>query len=384
MTTARARQPFGPGVGPTFVTANEPARADEHTFNPLPSGRVGVDLSILDLAPIPEGETATEAFERTVEWARHAESLGYSRVWVAEHHDFPNRLASVAPEVLIPHVAARTEDVRVGSGTVLLNHYSPYKVAETFAVMDALAPGRIDCGLGRATGTPTRDRALQADRSSRPRVDDHREKIHEVAAHLHDGFESDHPFADLDLPRSRDTAPEVWVHGSSESSAEIAGELGLRYCFAAFIRPQWAVDAMETYREAFRPSGFGAGPDEPTGMVAANVVCADTDEAAARHRALTEATHRRLRRGELDRPPLGSAEDAIDELGGVPDPTPADLEPDDWPRAISGSPSTVRSILQRMADRVDADGFVVLSRFADADAERRSRELLAEAFDLSA
>ena len=343
-----------------------------------------MDLSILDLAPIPEGESATEAFEHTVERARHAESLGYSRIWVAEHHDFPRRLASVAPEVLIPHVAAKTEDIRVGSGTVLLNHYSPYKVAETFAVMDALAPGRIDCGLGRATGTPTRDRALQVDRSSRPRVDDHDEKIHEVAAHLYDGFEGAHPFADLDLPRSGDTVPEIWVHGSSESSAQIAGELGLRYCFAAFIRPQWTVDAMETYRESFQPSEFGAGPDEPTGAIAANVVCADSDGEAARHRALTEATHRRLQRGELDRPPLGSTEDAIDELGGVPDPTPADLDPDDWPRAISGSPSTVRSILETMAEETGADEFVLLSRFADTGAERRSRELLAEAVDLSA
>ena len=341
-----------------------------------------MDLSILDLAPIPEGGTATEAFERTVERARRAESLGYSRIWVAEHHDFPHRLASTTPEALIPHVAAKTDEIRVGSGTVLLNHYSPYKVAETFGVLDALAPGRIDCGLGRATGSPVRDRALQVDRSSRPRVDDHAEKIEEVAAHLYGGFEPGHPFAELDLPRSRDSVPEIWVHGSSASSAEIAGELGLRYCFAAFIRPQWAVDAMEAYHESFQPSEFGAGPEEPTGMIAANVTCAPTDEEAARLRALTEATRRRLRRGEIDRPPLGSVEEAIDELGYVPEPTRTPIEPSEWPRAISGSPATVRSLLSEMAGQVDVDGVVIQNQFADVEAERRSHELLAEAFDL--
>ena len=341
-----------------------------------------MELSILDLAPIPPDGTATEAFERTVERARHAESLGYSRFWVAEHHDFPNRLASVAPEALIPHVAAKTEGIRVGSGTVLLNHYSPYKVAETFSVLDALAPGRIDCGLGRATGSPARDRALQADRSSRPRVDDHEEKIEEVAAHLYDGFEAGHPFADLDLPRSPDTVPEVWVHGSSESSAEIAGKLGLRYCFAAFIRPQWAVDAMEAYHDAFQPSEIGAGPGEPVGTIAANVTCAPSDEEAARLRALTEASRQRLRRGEIDRPPFRSVEEAIDELGSVPDPIAEPIEPGQWPRAISGSPDTLRSILEAMADQTGAEGFVIQSQFADVDAERRSRELLAEAFEL--
>ena len=120
-------------------------------------------LSIVDLAPIPEGGTATEAFENTTERARRAEDLGYSRFWVAEHHDFTDRLASTTPEVLIAHLAVETSDVRVGSGTVLLNHYSPYKVAETFGVLDALAPGRIDLGLGRATGDPVSDHALRED-----------------------------------------------------------------------------------------------------------------------------------------------------------------------------------------------------------------------------
>lgn len=343
-----------------------------------------MELSLLDLAPIPDGGTATEAFERTVERARHAEELGFSRIWVAEHHDFPNRVASTTPEVLIPHVAAHTDEMRVGSGTVLLNHYSPYKVAETFSVLDALAPGRVDLGLGRATGNPIRDRALEGGLDERQRAAgrDHRDKIDEVVSHLHDGFPADHPYSDLTLPRSRESVPDIWVHGSSPTSAEVAGDLGLRYCFAAFIRPQWAADALRTYRDHFEPSPVGAGPDEPRAMVAANVTCAPTDEEAARLRATTEATRRRLRTGRLHGPPIHSVEDAIDELGYVPEPTEAPDEPGGWPRAVSGSPETLRELLGEMTDDLGADGVVVQNSFADFEHELRSHELLAEAFDL--
>ena len=343
-----------------------------------------MELSIVDLAPIPEGGTATEAFENTVERAQHAEQLGYSRFWVAEHHDFTNRIASTTPEVLIAHIAAKTSEIRVGSGTVLLNHYSPYKVAETFSVLDALAPGRIDLGLGRATGNPVSDYALQEDRSQQQQhSDDHAEKINEAAAHLYEGFPDDHQFSELSLARSRDDVPEVWVLGSSPSSAAIAGELGLPYCFASFIRPKPAVRAFEVYHERFQPSSFGAGPDDPHGMLAVNVTCAGTDQEAARRRATTEASRQRLQRGNTDAPPIRSADEAIEELGGVPDPTPPDLQPGEWPRQISGSPSTVRDLLEQMTAQVGVDEIVVQNQIADPDNVLRSHELIAEAFDLS-
>ncbi|WP_137289393.1 LLM class flavin-dependent oxidoreductase [Natronorubrum halophilum] len=342
-----------------------------------------MELSLVDLAPIPEGGSATEAFEHTVERAQQAERLGYSRFWVAEHHDFTDSIASTTPEVLIAHVAANTSDIRVGSGTVLLNHYSPYKVAETFSVLDALAPGRIDLGLGRATGNPVSDFALQQDRSRRRSGGDHADEINEVAAHLHDGFPDDHQFSDLQLPRSRDSVPEVWVLGSSPSSAKIAGRLGLPYCFAAFIRPEPAVRAFETYREHFQPSSFGAGPDDPYGMLALNVTCADTDEEAARLRATTEASSRLLRSGRTDQLPIRSVEEAIDELGTAPDPTPTSIEPGEWPRAISGSPETVRDLLEELTAQVGVDEVVVQNQIADPEDTRRSHELLADAADLS-
>ncbi|MFH5801329.1 LLM class flavin-dependent oxidoreductase [Haladaptatus sp. CMAA 1911] len=342
-----------------------------------------MDLSLVDLAPIPEGGTATEAFENTVERAQHAEKLGYSRFWVAEHHDFTDRLASTTPEVLMGNLAAQTSDIRIGSGTVLLNHYSPYKVAETFGVLDALAPGRIDCGLGRATGNPVSDFALREDRSERRQRNDHAEKIEEVASHLYNGFDDDHRFSELSVARSRDGIPDVWVLGSSPSSAAIAGELGLRYCFAAFIRPEPAVRAFEVYRERFQPSEFGAGPDEPHGMLAANVTCAETDEEAARLRSVSEATRQRLRRGQIDKSPIYSVDAAIDELGHVPDPTPDTIVPGEWPRSISGSPETVRNLLEQMTAQTDVDEVIVQNQFADPEDELRSHELLADAADLT-
>ncbi len=342
-----------------------------------------MELSLVDLAPIPEGGTATEAFENTLERAQHAERLGYSRFWVAEHHDFTDRLASTTPEVLIAHLAAQTSDIRVGSGTVLLNHYSPYKVAESFGVLDALAPDRIDLGLGRATGNPVSDYALQNERSQRRNPNNHAEKIDEVTKYFYGGFEDDNPFKQLSITRSRDGIPDIWVLGSSPSSAAVAGELGLRYCFASFIRPKPAVRAFEVYRDNFQPAPNGAGPDEPHGMIAVNVTCADTDEEAARLRAVPEANRQRLRQGRMNEEPIHSVETAIDELGGVPDLSPDTMVPGAWPRQISGSPDTVRDLLEQMTAQTDVKEVIVQNQFADLEDELRSHELLADAVGLT-
>ncbi|MFP8953902.1 LLM class flavin-dependent oxidoreductase [Natrialbaceae archaeon A-arb3/5] len=339
-----------------------------------------MNLSIVDLAPVPDGASATEAYENTVELAQTAEELGYSRFWVAEHHGMADSIASTTPEVLIAHLAAKTDEIRVGSGTVLLNHYSPFKVAETFSSLDALAPGRIDLGLGRATGPPAADRALQTERRKRNPDEDHAAKIEAVANHLYDGFADDHPYADLRLARSADDTPEHWLLGSSPSSAKIAGEFGLRYCFAAFIRPNLATRAFETYRSHFEPSPLGAGPDEPTGMLAVNVACGETDDEGARLRASAEASYQRMQRGVVGS--LPPVEEAIDELGGVPEPTPEPLPTGDWPRSISGSPETVASLLDQLTDRVGVDDVIVQHLIADHDDVVRSHERLADAVGL--
>jgi len=340
-----------------------------------------MDLSIVDIAPVRSGETATDAYEDTVDLAQAAERLGYSRFWVAEHHGVSDAIASATPEVLIAHLATKTEDIRVGSGTVLLNHYSPFKVAETFASLDALAPGRVDLGLGRATGMPAVDRALAEGQSPRRSGDDHAEKMEEAARHVYDAYPDDHPYADIAMPRSADGVPEVWVLGSSPSSAKIAADLGLPYAFAAFIRPTVAPRAMERYREAFQPSPFEGGLSEPHSMLAVNVACAETDHEAARLRASSEAAYQRMAQGAFGPPP--TVETAIDELGDVPEPTPATLEPGAWPRAISGSPDTVRSLLEGMTETVGAEEVIVQNLIEDPAERIRSHELIAEAMGLT-
>ena len=340
-----------------------------------------MDLSLVDLSPVPEGGTATDAYANTVETARQAERLGYSRVWLAEHHGMAATLAGTTPEVLLGHLAAETDSIRLGSGAVLLNHYSPFKVAEVFGALDALAPGRIDAGLGRANGSPAVDRALETNRHAPNPDEDHAEKVEAVVSHLYDDYPAEHDYADLEIPRSGETPPVPWVLGSSPSSAKIAGKLGLRYCFAAFIRPQFATHSFETYREHFQSSPLAGGLEEPQGMVAVNAVCAETDEEAARLRSMAEASYKRMERGIVGTVP--SVEEAIDELGSVPDPTPATLESGVWPRAISGSPETLAGLLEQLADRVGVEEVMIQHVVADHDDALRSHELLADGVGLT-
>jgi alkanesulfonate monooxygenase SsuD/methylene tetrahydromethanopterin reductase-like flavin-dependent oxidoreductase (luciferase family) len=170
------------------------------------------------------------------------------------------------------------------------------------------------------------------------------------------------------------------VLGSSPSSAAVAGELGLRYCFAAFIRPQFAEHSFEEYREHFQPSQLAGGVEEPEGMVAVNAICAETDAEAARLRAVAEASYERMRRGEVGTSP--SVEAAIDELGGVPEPTPGTLDADEWPRTISGSPETLAGLLDQLGDRVGVEE-VMIQQVAAHDDVLRSHELLADGVGLA-
>lgn len=339
-----------------------------------------MELSIVSLGTVQDGATATDAYNDIIELAQRAEELGYSRFWVAEHHGVGDSISSSTPEVLISHLAAKTDEIRVGSGTVLLNHYSPFKVAETFSALDALAPGRIDMGLGRASGSPAADQALQYNQNQQQ--DDHADKIKEAVKHLYNGFPDDHPYGQLRLSRSGESVPETWVLGSSPNSAAIAGRLGLPYCFAGFIRPDVAPQAFEAYRENFEPAPFDASPDEPKGMLGMNVTCAETDNEAARLRASVEAYYQRLSSGDIGAPP--SVEVAIDELGGVPDPTPHSLQPGGWPRQISGSPSTVRDLLEQMTDQIGVKKVVIQNLIEDPEDRIRSYELIAEGVGLSA
>src|ERR1700760_2924289 len=252
-------------------------------------------LSVLDQSPIAQGSTGAQALHNTIDLARLTDELGYQRYWVAEHHGGP-MLAGPSPEVLIGPIAAATESIRVGSGGVMLPHYSPLKVAESFTILAALFPGRIDLGLGRASGPdPMTTYALQRDRRQAS-PDDFPQQLAELLAYFEDDLPADHPFRHL--ARSLPGLPELpvpWLLGSSEQSAIWAGELGLPYAFADFINSAGAPLAG-VYREHFAP--VRALKAQRT-AVAAWILCAPTEEEAQFLAASSKMAMAMLRRNRL-------------------------------------------------------------------------------------
>jgi luciferase family oxidoreductase group 1 len=330
-------------------------------------------LSVLDQSPVSEGSTGAQALQNTLDLARLADRLGYERYWVAEHHGGP-MLAGPSPEALIGPIAATTERIRVGSGGVMLPHYSPLKVAETFSLLAGLFPGRIDLALGRAAGTdPLTTFALQRDRRQAA-PDDFPQQLAELLGYLDDRLPPDHPFARLaeTLP-GRPERPEPWLLGSSPQSAIWAAELGLPYAFADFINAG-GVEITALYRERFAEHEH-AGV-KPRTAVAVWVICADSDEEARRLAASARMAVTLLRRGQLIAvpPPEKAAEFLAAEKR-----TPA--RPNSDRRAVLGSPVTVRAELQDVVAKYGAEEAIIVTITYDHDARLRSYELLAEAFD---
>jgi luciferase family oxidoreductase group 1 len=327
-------------------------------------------LSVLDQAPIAENSTGAQALHNSVDLARLTERLGYHRYWVAEHHGTP-MLACAAPEVLISAIASATCSIRVGSGGVMLPHYSPLKVAEAFTMLAALYPKRIDLGVGRAAGTdPTTTFALQRDRRQAA-PDDFPQQLAELLAYLTDAMPADHPFARLTLLPGRPEVPDLWLLGSSPQSGIWAAEVGLPYAFADFISPAGAAIAAD-YRASFVRDGYAP---QPTVVVAATVICAETDEEAQRLAASSRMLFSLLRQGQLI--PVPSPEKALRWLAeqGLPtDATPSGR------RAIVGSPAIVRAGLEALAAEYGADEVMIVTITYDHEARRRSYELVAEAF----
>ena len=330
-------------------------------------------LSVLDQAPISEGSTAADALRNSVDLGRLADELGYHRHWVAEHHGTP-ALACAAPEVLIEAIAAATTRIRVGSGGVMLPHYSPLKVAEQFSMLSGLHPERIDLGLGRAPGTdPVTTIALQRDRRQRP-MDDFPEQLVELLGLLEGRLAPRHPFARLagSLP-GRPERPEVWLLGSSPQSAIWAAELGLPYSFADFINPNGAAIAAD-YRGRFVDSErLGA----PLVMAAVIAICAETDEEAERLAAPSRMMLSLLRQGQLvEIPPVDKALRYLETRQ-----KPAEGS---GRRAIIGSPATVRAGLEEVAAEYGAEELAILTITHGHEERRRSYELIAEELGLAA
>ena len=324
-------------------------------------------LSVLDQSPISEGMSGTQALANTLDLARLADSLGYHRYWVAEHHGGP-MLAGPSPEVLIGPIAAATSRIRVGSGGVMLPHYSPFKVAESFSVLAGLFPGRIDLGLGRAAGTdPMTTHALQRDRG-RALPDDFPQQLAELLAYYEDRFPPSNPLARLArvLP-GRPETPEPWLLGSSPQSALWAGELGLPYAFADFINPAGA-EIAALYRSNFEPGRI----ETPRTVVAAWALAADSDEEAQRLASSSKMAFTMLRRGRLIEVP--PPETALRFLASEGDQLTGRR------RTIVGTPETVRAGIEQVAADYGAGEVIVVTITYDHAARRRSYELIAEAF----
>jgi luciferase family oxidoreductase group 1 len=327
-------------------------------------------LSVLDQSPISEGSTGVDALRNTLDLARLADELGYHRYWVAEHHGGP-MLAGPSPEVLIGPIAAATAEIRVGSGGVMLPHYSPLKVAESFTILAALFPGRIDLGLGRAAGTdPLTTYALQRDRRQAS-PDDFPQQLGELLAYFDDSLPADHPFHHLaaTLP-GRPELPVPWLLGSSPQSAIWAGELGLRYAFADFINPAGS-EIAAVYRQRFRPE---RDLTAPIVAVAASVLCAPTDEEAEHLASSSRMSFTLLRRNELIPIPPPEKAMAFFAREGKPPSTAAPGR-----RAIIGSPEKVRAGIEELASEYGADEVIIVTITYDHAARRRSYELIADA-----
>jgi luciferase family oxidoreductase group 1 len=333
-------------------------------------------LSVLDQSPVPAGSTPADALRNTIELARLTDRLGYERYWIAEHHAI-EALASPAPEILIARVAAETSGIRVGSGAVLLPHYSPLKVVEAFRVLHALYPGRIDLGVGRAPGgTPLETWALRRDRERRQTTDDFPQQLVEMLTWLSGQFPPSHPFSRIKLTPAMPGSPEVWLLGSSLWSAAAAAHLGLPYAFAHFIDPNPTRSALQHYQSNFETEDPSRAPRT---IIALGAICAETDAEAARLMTSARLFRRRIRQGDLR--PIPTPEEAIAELGSLPEPaTPSGEE---WPRYFAGAPETVREQLIDMASVLNVDEVMVVTIVHDHRARMHSYELLAEAFNLS-
>lgn len=328
--------------------------------------------AMLELAPVFPGSSRSEAIDRALTSAAEAEEAGFQRFWFTEHHGAAGQ-ASVDPVQLAALAGRETTRIRVGTGAVLVNHYSAFSVAERFAQLEATVPGRIDMGLGRATSGPVIDAALRRDRRGR-HADDFFEQVQEIVAHLHGGFADNHPFGQLPVSEGLPTKPETWILGSSGSSAGLAGQLGVSYAFAGFLNPTNAGGAISAYREAFRPTRFGAGT--PRAMLGINIVAAEDDDDAHRLTWVSRAAWARVPTGNTFLPTLTEAEH---ELPAAKKAESSDVAGARIPSQLSGTPRTLRDRIQRVVDATGATEIVVQDMLVEPGLRRRSREIVAAA-----
>ena len=349
-------------------------------------------LSVLDQSPVPAGSTPAQALANSLDLARHVDRLGYTRLWYSEHHAM-DLLACTAPEILIARAAAETTRIRVGSGGIMLPHYSALKVAEVFRTLHAMFPNRIDLGIGRAPGGGQLEAyALRRNRDAAQK-DDFPQQLAELRAFLHPErfpalLAADHPFARIRVSPDAPGAPDLWLLGSSMWSAVTAAQQGLPYGFAHFFSPIQTRHAIEYYQSNFQPSPDRAAPEA---TLAIGVICADTDAEAQRLHASVRLLQRRIRMD--DRRPVATPDDALRELEARPTaPNPLVSftagsfeapEDNEWPTYFVGTPDRVAAQLHNLAEELHLNEIIINTITHDHQVRKRSYSLLAEAMSLS-
>ena len=329
-------------------------------------------LSVLDQSPIISGHTAVQAVHETLRLAKAVEKLGYHRYWLAEHHSIA-ALGDPCPEILLTRMAAETSTLQVGTGGILLPYYSPFKVAEQFRMLEALYPGRLDLGIGRAPGGD-RMTTLAMGEGRYSGAEHFAEQVQYLVAYLDNALPAEHPFAGVKVMPEVPTAPRVWLLGSSDYSGALAAQLGLRFAFAHFISADGGETVMREYKRRYQPS---RREPEPHSLLCVSAICADTDEEAERLAASID-----LRRLNMDHG-VNTAVPSYEEARAYPY-TEADRRriAHNRRRLVLGAPDTVRARLLELAEAFEADELMVVTITGDYDTRLKSYERLARAFDL--
>ncbi|MFS0690065.1 LLM class flavin-dependent oxidoreductase [Sporosarcina sp. 179-K 8C2 HS] len=325
----------------------------------------GIPLSILDLAMINEGSDAGPSFRNSVDLAQHAEKWGYNRFWLAEHHNMPG-VASSATSVIIGHVAGATKTIRVGAGGVMLPNHAPLVIAEQFGTLDALYPGRIDLGLGRAPGSDQAT-AYALRRTLHSSGNDFPDQLDELRAY----FEYDPDARVRAFPGEGQEIP-IWLLGSSDFSARLAAELGLPFSFASHFAPTYMMHALNLYHRNFKPS---KDLEKPYAMLGINIIAADTDEKAQWLATSHQQMFLNIRRGITKQftPPIDDVDVVWNDFEKA-----AVAELLEWPSTIVGSPDTVKRKLEAFMDMTKADECIVSSGIFHHEDRLRSYEIVAE------
>jgi luciferase family oxidoreductase group 1 len=331
------------------------------------------NLSVLDLSFTTSGHSQSSALRGTIDLARRVDRLGYTRFWVAEHHSLPS-VASPAPEIMIGQIAAATSRMRVGAGGIMLSNHAPLLVAERFKMLEALFPGRIDLGLGRAPGTdPVTAYALRQRQDTRP-GDEFLERLQELILWQTGAFPEGHPFRRVQAMPSEAPLPPIWLLGSSDYSAQLAASMGIGFAFAHHFASHDATDAMQKYRRQFVPS---AAQDRPYAVLTVAAIAADTEAGAEELASSADLNVARREQGQYL--PIPSPQEAraysytARELASIRR---------NRERLFVGTAATVKARLAPLIETTGADELMVMTAAYDQEARLRSYELLARAFDL--